>query len=281
MLVGMSAGTDPFRDATSIVAARVEALRQRRLAELAATPTGWASVYVQRSARIAFGATATLGALELAAFVLAAYEPQRCHPSRDGTGIALGLATVWLVALGAAVASAVLAARRLRRQLGADLAPTADPYRDLRRLEQHAPAAIERALAAAWPRASWVLPLVGATLLVPHTLHLAIGLLIGLALGLEHVLLDHTYYVWTIVFGGPVFAYGLWVAWQFPRQPRVEAAVRGAALVGAFPLLPVSAVMAWLTAAVVVRVAHRPMRAIVLRERALGLGERLDAPRTG
>lgn len=270
---------DPFRDATAIVCARADALHQRRLAELAATPTGWDSVYVQRSARLAFGTTATLGALVLAAFVLAAHQPQRSHPSRDGTAIALGLATVWLVALGAAVASAALAARRLRRQLGADLARTADPYRDLRRLEQHAPAAIERARAAAWPRASWVLPLVGATLLVPHSLHLMVSLLVGVVEGHDQLLLDHRYYVSTIVFGGPVFAYGLWVAWEFPRQQRVEAAVRGAALVGLFPLLPVSAVMAWLTAAVVVRVAHRPMRAIVLRERALGLGERLDPPR--
>lgn len=70
----------------------------------------------------------------------------------------------------------------------------------------------------------------------------------------------------------PVFAYGLYVAWDFPRNPRVRDAVHGALVAGLFPALQLSAVVAGVTAIPIVLLVHRPMRAIIERERAMGLG---------
>ena len=56
------------------------------------------------------------------------------------------------------------------------------------------------------------------------------------------------------------------------RKPRVRDAVRGAVVAGLFPLLPLSALIAGATAIPIVLVAHRPMRAIIERERAMDLG---------
>lgn len=84
--------------------------------------------------------------------------------------------------------------------------------------------------------------------------------------------LDPDYAPATATWAAPTFAYGVYVAWDFPRNPRVRDAVRGAAVFGLFPLLPLSAVIAGATAVPIVLVAHRPMRGVVERERAQGFG---------
>ena len=117
----------PFRDATDFVRAQAEALRDRRLDELHATPTGWRSVYVQRAARLAAGAAGVLGAMALAG-VIAAAPP--CD--RDaGEAVVVGLALVWSAVLGAGATAALVADHRLRWQVRAGLRPTCDPHDDL------------------------------------------------------------------------------------------------------------------------------------------------------
>ena len=49
-------------------------------------------------------------------------------------------------------------------------------------------------------------------------------------------------------------------------------AVHGALVAGLFPLLQASALIAGATAIPIVLLVHRPMRAIIERERAMGLG---------
>lgn len=252
----------PFRDATDFVRAQAEALRVHRLDELHATPTGWRSVYVQRAARLAAGAAGVLGAMALAG-VIAAAPP--CD--RDaGEAVVVGLALVWSAVLGAGATAALVADHRLRWQVRAGLTPSGDPHDDLNRLRAASPAAIERRLSSRRARASWILPLAAATLLVPHTLHaIVVALLFASRLEPAYVQL-------TALGAAPVFAYGLYVAWDFPRNPRVRDAVHGALVAGLFPALQLSAVVAGATAIPIVLLVHRPMRAIIERERAMGLG---------
>lgn len=252
----------PYRDATEFIRVQADAVHARRRAELRATPTGWHSVYVQRCARLATGAVAIVGAMALAGMVATV---PRCAPDTGGP-VVIGLALVWSAALGAGAIGALVAAGRLRGRLRRGLARTDDPLHDLMRLTATGPAAIERELASRRARASWIVPLAAATLLMPHTLHAIVGWL------LWQQPLDAGYVQLSTGFAAPCFGYGLYVAWDFPRRPRVADAVVGAAVVGLFPLLHLSALIALGTAAPIALVAHRPMRAVVARERALGLG---------
>lgn len=259
---------EPFRDASDIIRARADALHARRLEELRSTPTGWRSVYVQRCTRIGAGAAAVVGTMVLAGAIASA----PLYAADNGEQIITGLALVWLATLVVGAMAALVAHLRRRRHLRRGLARTSDPQHDLARLTVTSPAEAERRQASRHARESWIVPLVAATLLLPHTLHaLVVWLVFEQPMPIGYVRA-------TCVLAAPTFLYGLYVAWDFPRNQRVGDAVRGAALFGLFPFLPVSALIAGVTAAVVVRVAHRPMRAIVLRERALGLGEPL-APR--
>jgi len=252
----------PYRDATDFVRAQAEALRARRRDELHTIPTGWRSVYVQRAARLAAGAAGVVGAMALAGMIAAA----RPRDPAAGDAVVVGLVLVWSAVLGAGATAALVADHRLRWQVRAALARTRDPYDDLIRLRAAGPAAIERRLSSRHARASWILPLAAATLLVPHTLHaIVVGLLFASRLEPEYVQL-------TAFGAAPVFAYGLYVAWDFPRNPRVRDAVHGALVAGLFPLLQASALIAGATAIPIVLLVHRPMRAIIERERAMGLG---------
>ncbi len=252
----------PFRDATDFIRAQAEALRARRLDELHQLPTGWRSVYVQRTARLAAGAAGLVGTMALAGMIAAA--PPRGVDA--GEAVVVGLLLVWSAVLGVGSLAALVADHRLRCHVRAGLARTGDPHDELIRLRAAGPVAIERRLASRHARASWIVPLLAATLLLPHTLH---AIVLGL---LSAQPLDPGYVQLTAFWAAPTFAYGVYVAWDFPRKPRVRDAVRGAVVAGLFPLLPLSALIAGATAIPIVLVAHRPMRAIIERERAMGLG---------
>lgn len=252
---------DPYRDATHLVRAQADALRARKLDALGRLATGWRGVYVWRRARLAGGAAGVVGAMALAGMVAAA--PAR---GAGGPGVVVGLLLIWCAALGAAAIAALIAAWRLRWHARRWFARVDDPYVDLRRLHASEPAALARALASRHARASWVVPLLAATLLLPHTLHAIV-----VAVWFQQAL-DPDYVLLTATWAAPTFAYGVYVAWDFPRNPRVRDAVRGAVAFGLFPLLPLSAVVAGATAIPIVLIAHRPMRGVVERERAQGFG---------
>ena len=215
-------------------------------------PTGWRSVYVRRCARVAFGTTASVGALFAAGTMAGDLVLHGLNGAYAYTGgFTALLLLAWPAGLVAYLLAGSLAARRLDRVLRRSIVPRA----------------AERAMASRHARASWVLPLAASVLLVPYTAHFVVArLLVAQSPGG----MDH----WMVLsgpFAAPVFAYGLWVAWEFPRHLDLRRPVIGAALVGLFPLLFVSAGFAALTAIVVVLVALAPMRAIILRERAMGL----------
>lgn len=251
-----------YRDATEIVRARAAARRAERLAELAATPVGLRSVYVRRAARITGSAAAIMVVMFAAGLALAAI-PLDGEPRHNWLSIVL--LSAWPVGLSAWLAAALVADRRLRRALADALPPSAEPDQELLLVDTCGPREVEHALAGRRARESWILPLVAATLLVPYTFQLVV---IALFFPWE------TPDAWLCLTGpaaAPVFLYGLVVAWRFPERPDLSRALKGATLWGAFPLLIVSALITLVTALVVMLVAHRPMRAIIARERAAGL----------
>jgi hypothetical protein len=245
----------PFRDASEQLAAEAAALAHRRRAEAAATPRGWRSIYVHRVARVAFGVTATLGAAVTATTMVLGVR-----------GLAARIAAAWAVALAVYLAALVVASLRLRRRIAAAVTITGEPVDDLARLRAVSPRQVEHAMSSRLGRASHRWPLVAAVLLGPHSCQLPVMRAIDFLPGGAD-----EYMAITVVFGGHLFAYGLWAAWRYP----VRRAVGGdivmvcalSALVAPFTL-GLSIVATLGTAVVLGLVAFGPMGCIIDGEQA-------------
>lgn len=245
----------PFRDATEQLAAEAAALAQDRQAEAAATPRGWRSIYVHRVARVAFGVTATAGAVVTATTMALG---MRGLPGR--------IAVAWAVALAVYLAALVVASLHLRRRIAAAVTVTGEPVDDLARLRAVSPREVEHAMSSRLGRASYRWPLVAAVLLGPHSCQLpvmdAIDFLPGGA---------DEYMAVTVVFGAHLFAYGLWAAWRYPLRRGVGGDIvmvcALSALVAPFTL-GLSIVATLGTALVLGLAAFAPIGRIIDREQA-------------
>jgi hypothetical protein len=243
----------PFRDATAQLSADVAVLAARRRAEAALTPSGWRSLHVQRTARIAFGVTATAAAAAIAAAML-----------DEAGGYTLMLIGGWAAALVAGAVAAAVASMQLRRAVAAAMATTGEPHHDLALLRALSPRRIELDLARRRGRASHGWPLIAAVLLGPHTLQLALGVVFRPSLEDADT--------WMFVTGAysiHLFIYGACVAWLFPVRRRTW---RPVVIVGLLSLVPgvltlgISSLIVLATASVLILIAFRPMQRVMARE---------------
>src|SRR5688572_10910564 len=191
-----------YRDATASVADEADLLSAERSAEIDRLPPALVRLYGARVARIAFGATGTTGALALAGHMLLAER-----------GFGGGLLVSWELAIAAYLVARVVAPIALRRQLARAARITGDPFRDaaaLRALDVHA---LAHRRATSIRHASYAWPLVAATLLGPHTLHIAVGALLMCPFRMGSF---DEWMQFTSALTPHVFAAGVYAAWRFP-----------------------------------------------------------------
>jgi hypothetical protein len=260
----------PFRDATALVEAEAAALEVCRRAELAETPRGPASLFVRRSARIAFGVAGTAGAACVALAML----------GRTG-GYAALLVGSWVAAVLAYGLATIVASVVLERRLRRAIRRRGEPFDDAAALRAIDPRAVEHELAGrrAHPSQAW--PLVAASLLGPHTVHLLVKLA---GQGTE---LLHEFDDWMLVSAAltpHVFVYGIVTAWTFPRRRKLAAPILIAGALARFPgilLLGIPSLIVMTTAAVLVLFAYLPMGWIIDREARRGTIDpcHLEGPR--
>lgn len=242
-----------YRDSTEIVDQRAHRLRLDRLAELEQTPTGLRSVYVRRSARIAFGVAGTAGALLTfgSLYLL------------DHGSTNLLLAS-WALAVAAYFGAAAIASLRLERALRRAVARSSDPFADALRLRDTSPRALERALSGGREHASFAWPLLAVTLLGPYTLQLAYFALDGAAWSEFDAWMK-----WTMLFVVHVHGYAAHAAWQYPRRRqacRSLAVAAGLAMVPGGIFLGLPSLITLITGAVLIVVFWLPLRRVMDRE---------------
>jgi hypothetical protein len=249
--------TTPFRDASFGVAAETADLRRARLSELHRMPSGLASIFVRRTARIAFGVAGTLGAAGLAA----------CVALRTGSYTYLLLAA-WALAVAAYFGTASLATvhhtKRLRRMAGGRGEPFADAAA-LRALNPHMEA---RALDMRRGYASWGWPMVALSLLGPFTLQLIAALVWSRSMTLADF---DGWMAWTAPLTTPVFLYAAVVAWQFPRTRTMYRHILIAGMIALVPgvfLLGIPSLIVMATALALVLVVWLPVGHMIDREAA-------------
>ena len=244
-----------YRDATASVADEADLLRAERGAEIARLPPALVHLYGVRVARIAFGATGTTGALALGGTMLLG---QR--------GFGGGLLVSWALAVAAYLVARVVAPIALRRQLARATRLTDDPFRDaaaLRALDVHA---LAHRRVAAIRHASYAWPLVAATLLGPHTLHMAVAALLMAPLRMGEF---DEWMQFTSALTPHVFAAGVYAAWRFPVTRTFGRHVLVATALSLLPgalLLGIPCLVVAVTAGALGLVAYRPMAAIIDRE---------------
>jgi hypothetical protein len=161
--------TEPvYRDGTLGVLRQRDALLESYREQLTEVSPELRTLYARRIGRIAAGvaAASTMAVLAICTFDLE-------------VSLTPFIGVAWALAGLALVVGRVLGARAFDRRLRAAAQPGADPLRDIDRLGRETPERRARDMLARHERAGLGAPLVGLSLLLPLTIHLAVFGMVG------------------------------------------------------------------------------------------------------
>ncbi len=163
-----------YRDGTDGARRELGERWQARVEAAARLPRVFRRTYARRYARAVAGGV--LAAVAVAMFACAAMLGARggLFTTRSDGTLTMLLLHAWVAAVGAYVVTNAWARRRFDRTLARALAPTGELYADLDRARHEAPVDVAAAIARRPARLSLALPLIGLSLALPLTLHLAV-----------------------------------------------------------------------------------------------------------
>ncbi|AGP38952.1 hypothetical protein [Sorangium cellulosum] len=164
-----------YRNDEDVARLHIESLLARHRRQVDAIPEHLRRVYARRAARSLAGQVALGGAVLVA---MAAAAPPLLGVLDDGAAT-ITLLAAWATSALAYVVGRELADGRLRRALSREIQQSGDVHADRARLEAAAPEACVRGMIDAEERRSVALPLAGAVVLAPLTLHFAIYCCLG------------------------------------------------------------------------------------------------------
>lgn len=157
-----------YRDGTLGVLRQRDAMLEDYRERLAEVPRELRALYARRIGRVAAGIAASSTMVVLA---LCTFDLQVQLTPLIGAG--------WVLATAALFMGRFLGGREFDRRLRQAAEPGADPLRDIDRLGRETPERRARDMVSRYERASLGAPLVGLSLLLPLTIHLAVFGMVG------------------------------------------------------------------------------------------------------
>jgi hypothetical protein len=168
-----------YRDAEQPLRVQREALLRRRRRELEALPRDLVRTYSRRVARTCAGLLAAGGAIAIVADALLTKLGDPGFLAAHLPPLTKILVATLCLVVPVYAAARTVARLRIRRLLRRELEPSGDVISDVARLEHRSAPALAAELADRLERRSVAWPLVGASLILPLTLHLPFGVMLN------------------------------------------------------------------------------------------------------